>query len=176
MSYINSRVQLLPQGISLSTWTLITLVGQTRQLPLIIQVRQWAIHWIKFTTVNHRLPFSLYLKLCMNVQKLFSNAEFLAHLGNAQSELLGSPGVSRPSVRPSCDLRRLLSTISINNVSSQTPRPVLIKLDRDVPCTKNYQSCSKNSILSRTLLNGKAQSFNILCVSLPSCPPQKICK
>ena len=53
---------------------------------------------------------------------------------------------------PASVVRRALSTISLNIFSSWTTGPILMKLGRDVPWVKFYQSCSRDWIPIITLV------------------------
>jgi len=84
--------------------------------------------------------------LCLdNTPSLFrEHPMFLAHLSTKCSVSFCDPsmsGVRRPCVRPCVRP----STISLNNISSETAYWILTKLHRNDPWLVPYQSCSNRS-------------------------------
>ena len=97
------------------------------------------LNWNK--TYNFYVSCAIYLKYNKLLLYLLLLL-FLAHLSTkSSSELLWSFNVRRPSV---CACVRA-STISLNNISSETAYWILTKLHRNDPRVVLYQSCSNRS-------------------------------
>ena len=85
------------------------------------------------------VDFFIILKaaMCKPIKQSFLVVVFSSPEHNVLSELLWSFNVRRPSVRP--------STISLNNISSETAYWIFTKLHRNDPWVVPYQSCSNRS-------------------------------
>ena len=95
---------------------------------------------------------------------------FLAHLSTKCSVSFCDPSMSgvrrpssvRPSVRP--------STISLNNISSETAYWILTKLHRNDPLVVPYQSCSNCSSWLHKQVTGSKNRFSKCNFQKSSCP------
>ena len=88
---------------------------------------------------SSNLHVAAYLTTCSHISCTHP-LNFLAHLSTKCSVSFcnpSMPGVRRPSVRH--------STISLNNISSETAFWILTKLHRNDPWVVPYQSCSNRS-------------------------------
>jgi len=123
-----------------SVWVFCIIIKWPQVSTMVVNLRPT---WIVWMASNVGCTF----QEITNTDSSSWDANFLAHLSTkCSSELLWSFNVRRPSSVCAC-VRPCVraSTISLNNISSETAYWILTKLQRNDPWVVLYQSCSNRS-------------------------------